>query len=70
MQLKMPWVDTRRCRKELECRAALLCKIGAFKEGEPGPEGTSKDFPKVDLEACKRCGDCEHACPYGAVKMI
>ncbi len=24
----------------------------------------------IDLERCKRCGDCEKACPDGAVKMI
>jgi len=70
--LKIPWVDRTKCKRELDCRAAQYCKKGAFQvqpasEDEPGK---AKDYPRVDLEQCKQCGDCEKACPEKAVKMV
>lgn len=72
MQLKMPWIDTGRCTRKLDCQAALLCKVGAMSVREESEDeaGMAKGTPVVDLEKCKRCGDCEHACKEGAIKMI
>ena len=72
MQLKMPWIDTNRCVRELDCRAAKLCKQGAMSVREESEEeaGRAKGSPVIDLEKCKRCGDCEHACTEHAIKMI
>ena len=68
--LKIPWVDRGKCKREAECAAAAACKQKAF-EVQPSDEpGVACDFPRVDLEACKQCGDCEKACPEGAVKMV
>ena len=72
MLLKIPWVDRTKCTREFDCRAARHCKKEAFQiqpESEEEP-GRQKDFPLIDLEQCKQCGDCEKACPEGAVKMI
>ncbi len=72
MILKIPWVDRTRCTRELDCKAAKYCKKGAFKvqpESEDEP-GKARDFPWVDLEQCKQCGDCEKACTERAVKMV
>jgi Pyruvate/2-oxoacid:ferredoxin oxidoreductase delta subunit len=70
--LKVPYLDRTRCRKVVDCKAAKHCKHGAFVvqgvcEEEPG---TACDFPRVDLERCKSCGECEHACGERAVKMV
>jgi len=72
MRFKMPWLDRSKCTRELPCRAAELCKQAAFVAGpESGEEpGKMEDFPLIDLERCKQCGDCEHVCSAGAVKMI
>lgn len=72
MLLKIPWVDRKKCTRELDCRAALYCKVGAFQARPESAEepGKQKDFPLVDLEQCKQCGDCERACPENAVKMV
>jgi heterodisulfide reductase subunit A-like polyferredoxin len=67
---KMPWIDRLSCdvREVGEaCKAARHCPHGAFqvvKEngGEPGVW--------VDMEKCRRCGECSHACDRFAVKMI
>lgn len=72
MPLKLPWVDTTRCERVRDCAAARACKHGAF-EVRVGPDdepGCARCVPRVDLERCKRCGECEKACPTGAVKMI
>lgn len=72
MQLKMPWIDSKKCSRELDCRAARLCKQDAMfvrDEDEEEP-GRAKGPPLVDLEKCKRCGDCEHTCTERAIKMI
>ena len=70
--LKLPWVDTTKCKRELDCKAAKLCKVGAFKVRAPCADepGKACGFPYADLELCKRCGECEHACTECAVKMI
>lgn len=72
MLLKLPWIEYSKCKRELDCACAAQCKEGAFQareESETEP-GRAKDCPIIDFEKCKRCGDCEHACPEGAVKMI
>lgn len=69
---KIPWIDTTKCKKEIDCKAARLCKQGALKvqpEAEDLP-GTAVDCPRVDMELCKQCGECEHACTEQAVKML
>jgi formate hydrogenlyase subunit 6/NADH:ubiquinone oxidoreductase subunit I len=46
--------------------------VGAFvvqPESEEEP-GKARDFPQVDLERCKQCGDCAKACTERAVKMV
>lgn len=68
----MPWIDTTKCKKTVDCKAARQCREQAMyvqpeAEGQPG---IAVDYPRVDLEQCKLCGECEHACPEGAVKMI
>ncbi len=70
--LKMPWVDRQKSKKELDCPASKKCEQGAFQVLEESEEEPAKavDFPVVDLERCKRCGDCVKACPDGAVKMV
>ena len=70
--LKMPWIDRQKCKKESGCPASKKCEQGAFRVrgGSDEETGRTGDFPLIDLELCKRCGDCEHACPEGAVKMI
>lgn len=71
MLLKIPWIDRSKCALELPCPAARGCKQGAMVE-RPESEETGKAVgrPVIDLEKCKRCGDCEPACPPGAVKML
>ena len=72
VQLKLPWIDTSKCTGELDCRAARLCKQGAMhvrEESEDEP-GKAKGCPLIDLEKCKRCGECENACTERAIKMI
>ncbi len=71
MRFKLPWIDRTKCdiREHCEsCKAADHCINGAFyiMRGENGASCTTA----VDLEQCKRCGECEHACERGAVKMI
>ena len=70
--LKIPWVDRSKCKRELDCPAARQCKERALQvQQESGEEeGRAIGGPVVDLEKCKRCGDCELACPEGAVKMV
>ncbi len=70
--MKIPWVDRTRCTRKLACRASEHCKVGAFvvqPESEEEP-GKARDFPQVDLERCKQCGDCAKACTERAVKMV
>ncbi len=38
-------------------------------ESETEP-GFAEDYPMIDPEMCKLCGDCEHACTENAVKMV
>ncbi|MBM3958008.1 MAG: 4Fe-4S binding protein [Gemmatimonadetes bacterium] len=68
----MPWIDNTRCTRELDCPAARLCKHDAMTlREESGDEpGTAAGPPRIDLEKCKRCGDCEHACRERAIRMI
>lgn len=70
--LKIPWVDRSKCKRESECKAAAVCKQKAFEVQAPSEEepGLAGDFPLVDLERCKQCGECEKACPEHAVKMV
>ncbi|PKQ28783.1 MAG: hypothetical protein CVT63_01005 [Candidatus Anoxymicrobium japonicum] len=72
MQLKMPWIDRALCKRELDCKAALNCKKKAFhvQPASMDEPGLAAEFPLIDLEECKRCGDCEKACANHAVKMI
>lgn len=72
MLLKIPWVDRTKCKRELDCAAARQCKKKAFTVGPPSSEELDRasDFPLVDLERCRQCGDCEKACPERAVKMV
>ncbi|MBU4174318.1 MAG: hypothetical protein KKB90_05810 [Actinobacteria bacterium] len=70
--LRMPWIDKSKCIRALDCEAASHCEKGAFqvqKESETEP-GFAEDYPMIDLEMCKLCGDCEHACTENAVKMV
>ena len=70
--LKIPWIDKSKCIRKLECEAASHCKKGAIqvqKESETEP-GLARDYPMIDLELCRQCGDCEHACTENAVKMV
>ncbi len=66
---RMPWVDTTRCdisERCGECKAARLCPNGSFKV----VEDNGRCRVAIDMERCKRCGECSHACELGAVKMI
>jgi heterodisulfide reductase subunit A-like polyferredoxin len=66
---RIPWVDTTKCditQRCEGCKAARLCPHGAF--SVVNSEGACRVF--IDLEACKRCGECAHACELGAVRMI
>jgi len=70
--LKIPWVDRSKCKRECDCKAASVCKQKAF-EAQPPSEDEPElacGFPRVDLERCKNCGECQKACPEGAVKMV
>ncbi|MBN1289228.1 MAG: 4Fe-4S binding protein [Actinobacteria bacterium] len=69
---KIPWLDTTKCRKAIDCRAAEFCKYETIHVQPESPEqpGIAVDYPKVDLELCKRCGECVHACTENAIKMI
>lgn len=71
MQLKIPWIDRRKCVLRLDCKAADSCGQDAIKVRDEGPEaGIAEDIPVIDLESCKNCADCEKACPENAIKMI
>lgn len=72
VQLKIPWIDRTKCSRKLDCKAAAYCKKQAFQVQPPSGEepGRAADFPRVDLEECKQCGDCEKACTEGAVRMV
>ena len=72
MLLKIPWIDRTKCKCELDCKAAEQCKKKAFQVQPPSEDepGRASDFPRVDLEQCKQCGDCEKTCPEHAVKMV
>ncbi|MBU1670661.1 MAG: 4Fe-4S binding protein [Actinobacteria bacterium] len=72
MILKMPWIDRGRCDRKLDCAAARVCPRGALEVGPESEEeeGRASEYPLVDLEHCRRCGDCAKACPEGAVKMV
>ena len=72
MQLKMPWIDTKKCARELDCRAARLCKQAAMEVAAESADepGKADRCPMIDLEKCKRCGECEAACTERAIKMI
>ncbi len=66
---RLPWVDTTRCdvaERCADCKAARFCPNGAF--GVVEAEGGCR--VSIDLERCKRCGECAHACELGAVRMI
>lgn len=66
---RLPWVDTTRCdisQRCSDCKAARLCPHGAF--GVVKKEDSCR--VSIDLERCKRCGECAYACELGAVKMI
>ena len=70
--LKIPWVDRTRCNRDIDCSAARVCPRGVFQvspESEEEP-GLASDYPQVDLERCRQCGDCARACPEQAVKMV
>lgn len=69
---KIPWLDTTKCKKATDCKAAEYCKHDAVTVQEESADqpGVAVDYPKVDLELCKRCGECEHACTENAIKMI
>ena len=70
--LRIPWIDKSKCIRQLDCKAANNCKKGAFlvrKESE-SETGFADDYPLIDLELCKQCGDCEQACTENAVKMV
>lgn len=72
MLLKIPWIDRNRCERCPDCKAAAQCKKKSFLVQPPSRDEPDKacDFPRVDLEECKNCGDCAKACPEHAVKMI
>jgi ferredoxin len=69
----MPWIDREMCdiAETCEgCKAALLCKHGAF-QVMPGDNGDGNACRVgIDLEKCRLCGDCSHACDRGAVRMV
>jgi formate hydrogenlyase subunit 6/NADH:ubiquinone oxidoreductase subunit I len=73
VRTKMPWIDREMCdiaETCEECKAARLCKHGAFqvmpKEGDNG----STCRVGIDFEKCRFCGDCSHTCDRGAVRMV
>ncbi|MBN2168893.1 MAG: 4Fe-4S binding protein [Actinobacteria bacterium] len=65
-------MDTTKCDKATDCNAAKYCKHDAMNIQPESTElpGVAIDFPRVDLELCKQCGECEHACDRNAIKMI
>ncbi len=70
--MKIPWIDRTRCKRELDCAAARNCGKKAFVVQAPSEsgDGLARDYPRVDLDQCRQCGDCEKACPERAVKMV
>lgn len=70
VNLKIPWIDKSMCKRDPECKAARYCEYDAFIVSPDCKAMGEGGFPFIDLEACKLCGDCEKACPEGAVKMI
>lgn len=73
MRNKMPWIDVEKCdiaERCADCKAARLCKHGAF-QVIPGDDAAGKSCRVgIDFEKCRLCGDCSHACELGAVKMV
>ncbi len=73
MRSKMPWVDVQKCAIEercTDCKAARYCKYDAFQIVRGGNGWGDKCRIAIDLEKCRLCGDCAHACELGAVKMV
>jgi formate hydrogenlyase subunit 6/NADH:ubiquinone oxidoreductase subunit I len=73
MRHKMPWVDRLKCdvaEVGESCKAAKYCPHAAFTvTWKPGDENGQYDI-LIDLERCRRCGECSHACDKFAVKMV
>ena len=71
--LKIPWLDVEKCTIAEhcdDCKASRSCKYDAFNV-VPGYSGSGRKCRiAIDMEKCRLCGDCVHACELGAVKMI
>lgn len=73
MRHKLPWVDRLSCdvaEVGESCKAARHCPHGAFTvQKRDGGNGLTYDI-FIDLERCRRCGECSHACDMFAVRMV
>jgi dissimilatory sulfite reductase (desulfoviridin) alpha/beta subunit len=73
MRSKMPWIDRDKCdvaQVGENCKAALHCPHGAFQVMNGGKDSREAYRIALDLEKCRLCGECSHACDRFAVKMI
>ncbi len=73
MRSKMPWIDRDLCNiAEVcdDCKAARYCKHGAFNVIPAGNGSGDRCRIAIDMEKCRLCGECSHACELGAVRMV
>lgn len=55
-------IRQQRCPQNHRCPAAMVCPVSAITQEGYG-------LPRVNHEACVECGECEMACPTGAIIM-
>lgn len=73
MRNKMPWVDRLKCDVASVgegCKASRHCPHEAFTVQRKNEEAGETFDLFIDLEKCRRCGECSHACDQFAVKMV
>ncbi|MDY6793993.1 MAG: 4Fe-4S binding protein [Actinomycetota bacterium] len=73
VQVKMPWIDRDVCVLNAvngDCKAAQNCPREALQvvESDNGSSDRYRIF--LDFDRCRFCGDCAHACPESAIKMV